>query len=198
MHVMTRKAGHLVASVKSDIANVFQNMPIGRIKRFEVLVGPINVQIAEEVVSRDKGVRVGQTGAAGFSRPNVALAANRRDDARRVPSPLRENNLRCIFAVFQPHVAVAGETVQRDGGERLRLRVNGRRVTPGTRSREYARIPMGTLRIDECCRTGIGGRPPGRRQRGKLTVPVCPLSDTHAVLRAHHEFDFVVKRARGG
>ena len=65
--VVTSKTARFRRSQDRHIANVLQDMAVGRVQRVQVAVAPVDLNITKEIVTGDKVVRERQAGAAGLS-----------------------------------------------------------------------------------------------------------------------------------
>ena len=57
--IVTGQTGHLRFSESYHVANVFENVPIGGIERLQMRLRPIDLKIAEQVITRNKVVGIG-------------------------------------------------------------------------------------------------------------------------------------------
>ena len=111
--VVTRKAVGIRLSQDRHVADVLQDMAVGRVQRVQVAVAPVDLNITKEIVTGDKVVGERQARAAGLSGSNMALPTHGNDNTGRVSPFVREHRQGRILRVLQRHVSVAGETIDR-------------------------------------------------------------------------------------
>ena len=64
VHFMASQAGNVFFAQDNDLANVLQDVPIGRVQGRYPLWGKIDLKIAEQIIAGHEIVRVRQAGTA--------------------------------------------------------------------------------------------------------------------------------------
>src|SRR5580700_9978472 len=107
---------------------------------------------------------------------------------RRIRIAFAEGNQFRVLRVAQVNEAVTRIAVERDGRERVRLRVDGRRVTSGTVLCKDLFVPVGSFGLGQLAMDAAIGsgrsRRVGRRQQPELAVLSGPLEKTNFSPRA--------------
>lgn len=74
--VMTRKARDIGVSIHYNTADVLHDVSVSGIQRLQMRVGPVDFQVAEQIIAGHKIIGIRETGTSRSTRPNMTLPAN--------------------------------------------------------------------------------------------------------------------------
>ena len=111
VNLVTRQAGG-VGAEDCDVADTSQDVAIPGVQAHIVHPGKVDFEILKEIVSRYKVVRIGESGGARLSQPDMALRADRSNGLALRSALLRQQDQRRVIGMLQADVAVACEAVQ--------------------------------------------------------------------------------------